>query len=298
MVFVEDFLKAIPLLTKLRTALAVKAMPARWLARRYAHETAPDEVATIIFSSGSTGVPKGVMLTHRNILSNIDASMQVFKLTEADVMIGVLPFFHAFGFTATLWLPLINGFGVVYHPNPMDAKTIGEIAAKYRGTIIISTPTFYSTYIRKVQPEQFANLRYGVVGAEKLRAPIATAFRERFGIDLIEGYGCTEMSPVVAVNMPETVPARSAGRFQASARKVVDPVTGEGPLVGEEGMLLVSGPSRMLGYLGRPCADRDGLSRRAGTSPATSRRSTPMASSASPIACRGSARSRARWCRT
>ena len=187
MVFVEDFLKAIPLLTKLRTALAVKAMPARWLARRYAHETAPDEIATIIFSSGSTGVPKGVMLTHRNILSNIDASMQVFKLTEADVMIGVLPFFHAFGFTATLWLPLINGFGVVYHPNPMDAKTIGEIAAKYRGTIIISTPTFYSTYIRKVQPEQFANLRYGVVGAEKLRAPIAAAFRERFGIDSHRG---------------------------------------------------------------------------------------------------------------
>ena len=206
MVFVEDFLKTIPLLTKLRTALAVKALPARWLARRYAHETAPDEVATIIFSSGSTGVPKGVMLTHRNILSNIDASMQVFKLTATDVMIGVLPFFHAFGFTATLWLPLINGFGVVYHPNPMDAKTIGEIAAKYRGTIIISTPTFYSTYIRKVQPEQFANLRYGVVGAEKLRAPIAAAFRDRFGIDLIEGYGCTEMSPVVAVNMPESRP--------------------------------------------------------------------------------------------
>ena len=262
MVFVEDFLKAIPLLTKLRTALAVKAMPARWLARRYAHETAPDEVATIIFSSGSTGVPKGVMLTHRNILSNIDASMQVFKLTEADVMIGVLPFFHAFGFTATLWLPLINGFGVVYHPNPMDAKTIGEIAAKYRGTIIISTPTFYSTYIRKVQPEQFANLRYGVVGAEKLRAPIAAAFRERFGIDLIEGYGCTEMSPVVAVNMPESRPG-SVGRPIPGVRaQIVDPVTGEGPLVGEEGMLLVSGPSRMLGYLDDPAPDRGGLSRR------------------------------------
>ena len=252
MVFVEDFLKAIPLLTKLRTALAVKAMPGRWLARRYAHETAPDEIATIIFSSGSTGVPKGVMLTHRNILSNIVASMQVFKLTEADVMIGVLPFFHAFGFTATLWLPLINGFGVVYHPNPMDAKTIGDIAAKYRGTIIISTPTFYSTYIRKVQPEQFAHLRYGVVGAEKLRAPIAAAFRERFGIDLSRVMAAPRCRRSWPSTCPKAVPARSAGRFQASARRSSIRVTGEGPLVGEEGMLLVSGPNRMIGYLDDP----------------------------------------------
>ena len=252
MVFVEDFLKAIPLLTKLRTALAVKAMPAGWLAKRYAHQAGPDDIATVIFSSGSTGVPKGVMLTHRNILSNIDASMQVFKLTESDVMLGVLPFFHAFGFTATLWLPLINGFAVAYHPNPMDAKTIGELAARYRGTITISTPTFYSTYVRKIQPEQFAHLRYAVVGAEKLRPPIAAAFKERFGLDLIEGYGCTEMSPVVAVNMPEPRPG-SVGRPIPGVRaQIVDPVSGEGPLVGEEGMLLVSGPGRMLGYLDDP----------------------------------------------
>ena len=252
MVFVEDFLKAIPLATKLRTALAVKVLSAAMLARRYAPEAGPDDLATVIFSSGSTGVPKGVMLTHRNILSNIDSAMQVFKLTDTDVMLGVLPFFHAFGFTATLWLPLVNGFGVAYHPNPMDAKTIGDIAARYRGTIIISTPTFYSSYVRKIQPEQFAQLRYAIVGAEKLRQPIATAFRERFGLDLIEGYGCTEMSPVVAVNMPEPR-AGSVGRPIPGVRaRVVDPVTGEGPLVSEEGMLLVSGPNRMRGYLDDP----------------------------------------------
>jgi acyl-[acyl-carrier-protein]-phospholipid O-acyltransferase/long-chain-fatty-acid--[acyl-carrier-protein] ligase len=247
MVFVEDFLKAIPLPTKLRAALAVKMLPAALLARLYASRQAPDDLAAIIFSSGSTGVPKGVMLTHRNILSNIDAAMQVFKLTDGDVMIGVLPFFHAFGFTATLWLPLVNGFGVVYHPNPTDAKTIGDLAGKYRGTIIISTPTFYSSYIRKIPPEQFAHIRYPVVGAEKLRQPIAMAFKERFGIELIEGYGCTEMSPVVAVNMPEHRP-ESVGRPLPG----VHPTTGEGPLVGEEGMLLVSGPNRMLGYLDDP----------------------------------------------
>jgi acyl-[acyl-carrier-protein]-phospholipid O-acyltransferase/long-chain-fatty-acid--[acyl-carrier-protein] ligase len=252
MVFVEDFLKAIPLTTKLRTALAVKTLPASMLARRYAADTDQDDLATIIFSSGSTGIPKGVMLTHRNILSNIASAMQVFKLTDVDVMIGVLPFFHAFGFTATLWLPLVNSFGVVYHPNPMDAKTIGDIAAKYRGTIIISTPTFYSSYVRKIQPEQFAQLRYAIVGAEKLRAPIAAAFRERFGHDLIEGYGCTEMAPVVAVNMPEPRPGSVGRPIPGVSARVVDPVTGEGPLVGEEGMLLVSGPNRMRGYLDDP----------------------------------------------
>ena len=252
MVFVEDFLKAIPLTTKLRTALAVKTMPASVLARGYAADSDPDDLATIIFSSGSTGVPKGVMLTHRNILSNIDSAMQVFKLTDVDVMIGVLPFFHAFGFTATLWLPLVNGFGVAYHPNPMDAKTIGELTGKYRGTIIISTPTFYSSYVRKIQPEQFAHLRYPIVGAEKLRPPIAAAFKDRFGLDLIEGYGCTEMAPVVAVNMPEPR-AGSVGRpIPGVSARVVDPVSGEGPLVGEEGVLLVSGPNRMRGYLDDP----------------------------------------------
>ena len=252
MVFVEDFLKGITLTTKLRTALAVKMLPAPLLARAYATESDPDDLATVIFSSGSTGVPKGVMLTHRNILSNIDSAMQVFKLTESDVMIGVLPFFHAFGFTATLWLPLVNGFGVAYHPNPMDAKTIGDIAGKYHGTIIISTPTFYSSYIRKVQPDQFAHLRYPIVGAEKLRAPVAAAFKDRFGIDLIEGYGCTEMAPVVAVNMPAPRPGSVGRPIPGVSARVVDPVTGEGPLVGEEGMLLVSGPNRMRGYLDDP----------------------------------------------
>ena len=251
MVFVEDFLKQIPLHTKLRTALAVKLLPPSLLARLYARDGS-EEVATIIFSSGSTGVPKGVVLTHRNILANIDAAMAVFRLEESDVMLGVLPFFHAFGFTATLWLPLINRFGVVYHPNPMDAKTIGEMAARYRATIVISTPTFCSSYTRKIQPDQFAHLRYAIVGAEKLRPSIATAFKVRFGVDLIEGYGCTEMSPVVAVNMPDGR-AGAVGRPLPGVQAcVVDPVTGEGPLVGEEGMLLVSGPNRMRGYLEDP----------------------------------------------
>jgi len=162
----------------------------------------------------------------------------------------------------TLWLPMVSGFGAVFHPNPMDGKTIGEIAAKYRGSILVSTPTFYAGYIRKCQREQFAHVRYALVGAEKLREPIATAFREKFGITLLEGYGCTEMSPVVAVNAPDvdeqggfqrgSQPGTVGHPLPGVAAKVVDLETGEGPLIGTEGLLLVNGPNRMQGYLGDP----------------------------------------------
>jgi len=134
----------------------------------------------------------------------------------------------------------------------VDAKTIGDLTAKYRGTIIISTPTFYAAYVRKIQPEQFAHLRYAIVGAEKLRPPITAAFKDRFGLELIEGYGCTEMAPVVAVNMPEPRPGSVGRPIPGVSARVVDPVAGGGPLVGEEGMLLVSGPNRMRGYLDDP----------------------------------------------
>jgi acyl-[acyl-carrier-protein]-phospholipid O-acyltransferase/long-chain-fatty-acid--[acyl-carrier-protein] ligase len=177
-------------------------------------------------------------------------------------MMGVLPFFPSCGFTGTLWLPMISGFGVAFHPNPMDAKTVGELAGRYRATLLISTPTFCSSYVRKCQPEQFAHLRYALVGAEKLREPVARAFKEKFGIDLLEGYGCTEMSPIVAVNIPDVL---AGGQRQRGAEpgsvghplpgvvaKVIDPATGEGPLFGKEGLLLVNGPNRMAGYLGEP----------------------------------------------
>ena len=192
----------------------------------------------------------------------MDAIAQVFHLKPDDVMVGVLPFFHSFGFTITLWLPMVQGFGAVFHPNPMDGKTIGEIAEKYHGTILVSTPTFYAAYIRKCRREQFARVRYALVGAEKLREPIAAAFHEKFGITLLEGYGCTEMSPVVAVNAPGLPRARGHQRGSRAGTvghplpgvvaKVVDPETGEGPLIGRDGLLLVNGPNRMQGYLGEP----------------------------------------------
>ena len=158
-----------------------------------------------------------MVLTHR-ILANVDAIGQVYELVPQDVMLGILPFFHSFGFTGTLWLPVLSGFGVVYHPNPMDAKTIGDLADRYRAAIIISTPTFCSSYIRKCEPGQFKLLRYDIVGAERLREPVAAAFKQKFGVDLLEGYGCTEMSPVVAVNVPMSRPTANVSEERASVQ--------------------------------------------------------------------------------
>jgi acyl-[acyl-carrier-protein]-phospholipid O-acyltransferase/long-chain-fatty-acid--[acyl-carrier-protein] ligase len=245
---------------RLRMFATALVLPAWVLNRLYVERIESDALATVIFSSGSTGTPKGVMLAHRNILSNVDAIGQIYDLTSEDVMVGVLPLFHSFGFTGTVWLPAISGFGVVYHPNPMDAKTIGELAAKYRATVIMSTPTFCASYIRKCEPEQFKHLRYAIVGAERLRESIATAFKAKFGIDLLEGYGCTEMAPVIAVNVPDVEDGheRQRGTRMGSvghplpgvAAMVVDATTGEGPLFGQEGLLLVKGPNQMLGYIG------------------------------------------------
>src|SRR5262245_25087319 len=193
MLFLEDVMKEFGSAEKLQTLVIARLLPSWILNRLYVKPVAGDSLATVIFSSGSTGTPKGVMLTHRNILSNVDAIGQLFELRSTDVLLGVLPFFHSFGFTGTIWLPAVSGFGVVYHPNPMDAEAIGELAGKYQATVIISTPTFCSSYVRKIEREEFRHLRFAIVGAERLRESIATSFKEKFGIDLLEGYGCTEV---------------------------------------------------------------------------------------------------------
>jgi len=257
-VYLEDIMASLTKAQKLVALIKARIAPAGWLTPR----GDPDDLATVIFSSGSTGVPKGIMLSHFNLATNVDAVLQLFSLDHRDRIIGVLPLFHSFGFMATIWLPLFTGGGVVYHLNPTDAKVIGELIHKHKGTFLLSTPTFCGTYMRKCTREQFASLRFVVVGAEKLRQPLRKEFEETFGIDLLEGYGMTEMSPVVAVNTPGF---REGKEIQIGTKhgtvglpipgvavRIVDPET-KAPLPpGQEGLLLVKGPNRMLGYLNQP----------------------------------------------
>jgi acyl-[acyl-carrier-protein]-phospholipid O-acyltransferase/long-chain-fatty-acid--[acyl-carrier-protein] ligase len=254
-VYLEDLLGSFTRIQKLRAAL-----DALFLYRP--RRASPDSLATVIFSSGSTGLPKGVMLSHHNIVSNIESIAQVYWVTRQDRLMGVLPFFHSFGFTVTLWLPLLAGLSVVFHPNPVDAKTIGEMVRRYRATILAATPTFYQAYLRKCSREEFASLRYALAGAEKLREPLARAFLEKYGLPLLEGYGATEMSPVISVNVPDVEGSRerhvgfkpgTVGHpVPGVAVQVVDPETRRPLGPNEEGLLLVKGPNRMLGYLGQP----------------------------------------------
>jgi acyl-[acyl-carrier-protein]-phospholipid O-acyltransferase/long-chain-fatty-acid--[acyl-carrier-protein] ligase len=207
MVFLEEIRKNFTSIHKLLAALAAYLLPSRALEHHFTKNQKSQDLATIIFSSGSTGTPKGVMLSHHNILANIESVCQVIHFTPSDKVMGVLPFFHSFGFSISLWLPLVVGFGAVYHPNPMDAKTIGETVQKYKATILISTPTFYAGYMRRCTAEEFATLRYAIAGAEKLREQIRKAFKEKYGLDFWEaGY---RAAPVVSVNLPDVVDARN-----------------------------------------------------------------------------------------
>jgi acyl-[acyl-carrier-protein]-phospholipid O-acyltransferase/long-chain-fatty-acid--[acyl-carrier-protein] ligase len=262
-VYVEDIFAASGAAAKAVAWLRARLMPARLLLRRYTKRApTPDSLATVVFSSGSTGVPKGVMLSHYNLISDMEAMVQVFWLTGDDRIVGVLPFFHSFGFTLTLWLPLLSGCGAVYQPNPLDAKATASIIQKHKGTFLLSTPTFCGNYLRKCSREEFASLRFVLVGAEKLREQTAREFQEKFGLGLLEGYGCTEMGPVVSVNSPDfhagrdsqlgSKPGTVGHPLPGVAVKLVDPQTGEPLPPNAEGLLLVKGPNRMLGYLDNP----------------------------------------------
>ncbi len=262
-IFLEDVAQKPRFSERLGAALAC-LLPPRSV-QKYAgaeHKTRLEDIATIIFSSGSTGEPKGVVLTHYNVASNVEQLNQVFLLHSNDRIMGILPFFHSFGFTGTLCLPAATGIGVVFHPNPLDSRVIGALVNKYAVTMLLATPTFLNAYTRRCDPEQFGSLRFVMAGAEKLPDRIAQAFEDRFGIRPLEGYGCTECSPAVTVN---TIDFRAASFRQVGAKrgsighplpgmtvKIIDPETLQTLAVNQPGLLLVRGPNVMLGYLNQP----------------------------------------------
>src|SRR3989440_7413504 len=263
-IFIEDVANGAVFGERVAAALAASLLPAKAVAR-FAGCDRPawlDDIATIIFSSGSTGDPKGVILTHYNIASNVEQLNQVFMLHADDRIMGILPFFHSFGFTGTLCLPAATGIGVVFHPNPLDSRVIGALVNKFAVTMLLATPTFLNAYTRRCTAEDFGSLRFVMAGAEKLPDRISQAFEDHFGIRPHEGYGCTECSPAVTVN---TIDFRAASFRQVGAKrggighplpgitvKIVDPDTLQPGGVGEPGLLLVRGPNIMRGYLNKP----------------------------------------------
>ncbi|MDQ8207230.1 acyl-[ACP]--phospholipid O-acyltransferase [Coraliomargarita sp. SDUM461003] len=260
LLYLEDLLADLSGPAKLLAFVKARLWPARMLIAGIS-PVQPDEVATILFSSGSTAEPKGVMLSHHNLLSNIESFRSVVTPKREDVMLATLPFFHSFGYTVTLWFPLLSGITTACHSNPLEGETIGQLAEKYRASILLTTPSFLLAYVRKIKPEQLQHLRYTFTGAEKLQPRVAQMFEKRFGVQPLEGYGATELSPVCALSLPNVTvdnleeTGNREGRLgrvlPGMAMKIVHPESKATLGPGEEGLIYVKGPNVMLGYLNK-----------------------------------------------
>jgi acyl-[acyl-carrier-protein]-phospholipid O-acyltransferase/long-chain-fatty-acid--[acyl-carrier-protein] ligase len=263
LIYLEDVRARVTKWQLLRAYLAVVLLPGFFLERVVLKlgRHKPSDVATVIFSSGSTGEPKGVVLTVGNISSNTESIIQAVALQKEDRALGILPFFHSFGYTVTLWVPLQIGASLVYHPDPRQAREIGELCRTQACTIFLATPTFLRFCLKRCEPGDFSTVRILICGAEKLPRSLALEFKEKFGVLPLEGYGCTELSPVVAANLPDVEidgfkqvcdkPGTVGQPLPGIAAWVVDPDNFAPRPIGEEGLLLIYGPNVMRGYLGR-----------------------------------------------
>jgi acyl-[acyl-carrier-protein]-phospholipid O-acyltransferase/long-chain-fatty-acid--[acyl-carrier-protein] ligase len=218
--------------------------------------------ATLLFTSGTTGEPKGVVLSHRNIVGNVSQFRQLLDATKDDAILASLPFFHTFGSTVTLWYPLIEGVRIVTYPNPLEAAKNAALIERYKLTLLLATPTFLRGYLRKAEPHQLRSLRLVITGAEKLPLDLAKNFEERFNQKVFEGYGLTETSPVVSVNLPEPQPTKAGAQVQPSSRlgsvgkmapgiapEIRVPETDRKLSLHETGMLWLRGVNIFEGYL-------------------------------------------------
>jgi acyl-[acyl-carrier-protein]-phospholipid O-acyltransferase/long-chain-fatty-acid--[acyl-carrier-protein] ligase len=223
------------------------------------------EEAILLFTSGSSGEPKGVVLSHRNILGNVAQFNVLLDAAKNDAILASLPFFHSFGSTVTLWYPLLEAVRIVTTPNPLESAKNAALIEKHKITFLLAAPTFLRGYLRKAEPEQFRSLRLIITGAEKLPLDLAEAFEQKFEKHVFEGYGLTETAPVVSVNLPEPDPSKPTDVVQPSSRpgsvgkmapgiaaEIREPETEDKLSLHESGMLWLRGPNIFEGYLTDP----------------------------------------------
>jgi acyl-[acyl-carrier-protein]-phospholipid O-acyltransferase / long-chain-fatty-acid--[acyl-carrier-protein] ligase len=221
--------------------------------------------AVLLFTSGTTGEPKGAVMSHRNVVGNVSQFRQLLDAKKTDAILASLPFFHTFGSTVTLWYPLIEGVRIVTYPNPLDAAKCAALIDQYKLTFLLLTPTFLRLYLRKAGPEQLRSLRLIITGAEKLPLELASHFEERFRKKVFEGYGLTETAPVVSVNLPDPESTKPGEHVQSSSRlgsvgrlapgmaaEIREPETGRKLSLFDTGMLWLRGVNIFEGYLHDP----------------------------------------------
>jgi acyl-[acyl-carrier-protein]-phospholipid O-acyltransferase/long-chain-fatty-acid--[acyl-carrier-protein] ligase len=242
-VYLEDVRKTITFADKLRGL---------WHWKKALVARKPDDWAVILFTSGTEGLPKGVVLSHRNILTNVAQCAARIDFGREDKLFNALPIFHSFGFTGGVVLPLISGVPIYLYPSPLHYRTVPELVYGVCATVLFGTDTFLNGYARMANPYDFRSLRYVVAGAEQVRESTREIFMEKFGLRILEGYGLTETSPVLALNTPMFNKFGTVGRLLPGMEAKLEHVDG----VDEGGRLYVKGPNVMLGYLR---ADKPGV---------------------------------------
>jgi len=249
-VFLEEIRKNLSLKEKLASKRMARETPTQILEAFGQRDVTPEQTAVVLFTSGSEALPKGVPLSHVNIISNIKGVLEAFQITRGDVLIGFLPPFHSFGLTICTLLPLVTGLRVAYHPNPNESRKIAKAISMWGATVAAGTPTFLRSILKAGDPQQFASMRALVSGAEK--APqelfdLATSKNPK--IEVLEGYGITECSPVVSVGRPQQARVGVGRPLPGVSLAIVHPESLEPVPVGDQGLILIKGANIFKGYL-------------------------------------------------